>query len=397
MKKLLAVLVVLVMVFSMAACGGNGGGSGSGGDSTEPIKIGWVGPLTGDQAVWGKCESQTLEMLIEQKNAEGGVLGRQLQLVKYDTKGDVNETINVTKRLVSQDKVSAIIGPNASAGAIAMAGVLNEAKTAGIATVATNPKVTVNDDGTLNAYSYRVCFIDPYQGSVAASYAAKQLNFTKAAVLYDVSSDYAQGFREFFIETFKKAGGTIVADEAFNSGDTDFKPQLTKIKKANPEVILLPGMYKETALIANQARDLGIKSVLMGGDGWPSEKLNEMAGKAIEGSYVVNHLDYNDPEAKPLQDAYRAKYGADAAIELNAYMSHDAFLIVCAAIEKAGTSDAEAVAAAMTEVEVKGLTGNIKLSKETHNPDGKEAAIQKYTYENGKADLVFVQKYSPEV
>lgn len=393
MKKLLVVLLALIMVLSMSACGG----SSTGGDANEPIKIGWVGPLTGDQAVWGKCESQTLEMLIEQKNEEGGLLGRKLELVKYDTKGDVNETINVTKRLVSQDKVAAIIGPNASAGAIAMAGVLTQAKTAGIATVATNPKVTVNDDGSLNEYSYRVCFIDPYQGSVAASYAAKQLNFKNAAILYDVSSDYAQGFRQYFVETFKKAGGTIVADEAFNSGDTDFKPQLTKIKKANPEVVLLPGMYKETALIANQARDLGINAVLMGGDGWPSEKLNEMAGKAIEGSYVVNHLDYNDPEAKPLQDAYRAKYGADAGIELNAYMAHDAFLIVCAAIEKAGNANPEDVAKALTEVQIKGLTGNIKLSKETHNPDGKEAAIQKYTYENGKADLIFVQKYSPEV
>lgn len=393
MKKLLVVLLALIMVLSMSACGG----SSTGGDAKEPIKIGWVGPLTGDQAVWGKCESQTLEMLIEQKNEEGGLLGRKLELVKYDTKGDVNETINVTKRLVSQDKVAAIIGPNASAGAIAMAGVLTQAKTAGIATVATNPKVTVNDDGSLNEYSYRICFIDPYQGSVAASYAAKQLNFKNAAILYDVSSDYAQGFRQYFVETFKKAGGTIVADEAFNSGDTDFKPQLTKIKKANPEVVLLPGMYKETALIANQARDLGINAVLMGGDGWPSEKLNEMAGKAIEGSYVVNHLDYNDPEAKPLQDAYRAKYGADAGIELNAYMAHDAFLIVCAAIEKAGTANPEDVAKALTEVQIKGLTGNIKLSKETHNPDGKEAAIQKYTYENGKANLIFVQKYSPEV
>ena len=393
MKKLLVVLLALIMVLSMSACGG----SSTGGDAKEPIKIGWVGPLTGDQAVWGKCESQTLEMLIEQKNEEGGLLGRKLELVKYDTKGDVNETINVTKRLVSQDKVAAIIGPNASAGAIAMAGVLTQAKTAGIATVATNPKVTVNDDGSLNEYSYRVCFIDPYQGSVAASYAAKQLNFKNAAILYDVSSDYAQGFRQYFVETFKKAGGTIVADEAFNSGDTDFKPQLTKIKKANPEVVLLPGMYKETALIANQARDLGINAVLMGGDGWPSEKLNEMAGKAIEGSYVVNHLDYNDPEAKPLQDAYRAKYGADAGIELNAYMAHDAFLIVCAAIEKAGNANPEDVAKALTEVQIKGLTGNIKLSKETHNPDGKEADIQKYTYENGKANLIFVQKYSPEV
>ena len=178
MKKVLAILLTFVLVFSMAACGGGGSDYDEG-----PIKIGWVGSQTGDQAVFGTCESNTIKMLIDQKNAEGGLLGRELEFVGYDVKGDVNETINATKRLVSQDKVAGIIGPNASNLAIAMAGVLTETHTAGIATVATNTKVTVNDDGTLNPYSYRVCFIDPYQGSVAASWAIDKLGYKTAAIL----------------------------------------------------------------------------------------------------------------------------------------------------------------------------------------------------------------------
>ncbi len=394
MKKVLVILLAFVLVFGLAACGDKPAGNDAASDG-DTIKIGWLGSLTGDQAVWGTCESQTLEMLIEQKNAEGGLLGKKIELIKYDTKADVNEAINVTKRLVSQDKVAAIIGPNASGQAIAMAGVLTDAKTAGIATVATNPKVTV-DNGVLNPYSYRICFIDPYQGKVLGAYAAKKLNFKNAAILYDIGSDYAQGSREYFIQAFEAEGGKIVADEAFNSGDTDFRAQLTKIKEANPEVLLLPGYYKETALIANQARDLGITAVFLGGDGWPSEELNNMAGKAIEGSYIVNHLDFNDPKVKPLQDAYHTKYGEKASIELNAYMAHDSFLVICAAIEKAGTADPEKVAEAMTQVEVEGLTGHIKLSAEDHNPEGKEAVIQQYTYDNGKVDIVFVERFSPD-
>lgn len=393
MKKVLAILLTFVLVFSMAACGGGEEKANDG-----PIKIGWIGSQTGDQAVFGTCEANTIKMLVEEKNKEGGLLGRQLEFVGYDVKGDVNETINATKRLASQDKVAGIIGPNASNLAIAMSSVLTETKTAGIATVATNTKVTVNDDGSLNPYSYRVCFIDPYQGSVAASWAIDEMGYKTAAILYDIASDYAQGFREYFVEYFKANGGEIVADESHNSGDTDFRAQLTNIKKANPDCILLPGFYKEVALIAKQARDLGIKSTFIGGDGWQSETLNEMGGKAIDGSYVVNHLDDNDPEVQPLKELYKTTYGEDKTVELNAFMGHDAFLLLCAAIEKAGTDDPEAVAAALTEVEVKGLTGTIKMSPEDHNPAGKEAAIQQYKYDEatGKVAPYFVKKYSPK-
>ncbi|MFC4803793.1 ABC transporter substrate-binding protein [Filifactor villosus] len=399
MKKIFATIVATTMLAAtlLSGCGnGDGGGAaapggGEGNTSADTIKIGWIGAVTGDQAVWGTAEKQTLEMLIEQTNADGGILGKQVELVAYDTRGDVTEAVNATKRLTTQDNVIGIIGPNASDQAIAIAGTLEQAKVPDIATVATNPKVTVDDSGKVKDYNFRVCFIDPYQGAVAAGYAYEKLGFKSAAILYDVASDYSQGFTQYFEETFTKLGGTIVAKEGFKTGDVDFRPQLSKIKETNPEVILMPYFYKEVALTANQARDLGITAVLMGGDGWPSEQLMEMAQNAVQGSIIVNHLDYADPEAVPLKEAYEAKFGTPT--ELNTYMANDAFLLLKAAIEKAGEPNSVKVTQALNEVTVKGVTGNIKIDPETHNPDGKEAAIVKIEGDQ----YIFQEKYGIKV
>ena len=255
MKKVL-VGSILVVAMVLVSCGGG---------SSNTIKIGWFGSLTGDQAVWGECEFNTVKMLVDETNAAGGleVGGKKykLEAVGYDSKGDAQEAVNVTKRLTGQDKVVAIVGPNASGSAIPIAPILEQAKVPDIATVATNPKVTVVD-GKVKPYNFRVCFIDPYQGAVAAGYAYDRLGFRKAAILYDVSDDYSQGLREFFKSNFEKKGGTIVADESFNGGDVDFRPQLSKIKAANPDVIFMPYFFKEVALSANQARELGMTNRL---------------------------------------------------------------------------------------------------------------------------------------
>ncbi len=388
MKKLLAILLVLVLL--MASC--SSPGSGDGGDKAgDVIKIGWIGSLTGDQAVWGTCEFNTVKMLVEQANEKGGWLGKQIEVIGYDTKGDSLEAVNAVKRLVGQDKVVAIIGPNASGQAIAISQVLSDAKVLDIATVATNPKVTVDENGNTKEYNFRVCFIDPYQGAVAAGFAFEELNLKKAAILYDVADEYSQGLTEFFEKTFVEKGGEIVAKEAFKFGDVDFRPQLSSIKEKNPDVIFMPYFFKEVALSSQQARELGIDAVLMGGDGWTSEQLLEMAGEAIEGSYVVNHLDFDDPDVQGFKKAYTEKY--NKPVELNGYLAYDAFEMLQASVEKAGAADPVKIKEAMETIEVQGITGKIVIDKETHNPVGKDAAMLKI--ENNKYN--FVMKYSVDI
>ncbi|HOE57818.1 MAG TPA: ABC transporter substrate-binding protein [Bacillota bacterium] len=388
-RKVIVLSLVCLFVLSLVLTGCASKPQQSASNEPEVIKVGWMGSLTGDQAVWGQCEFNTVKMLFEEINAKGGVLGKNLEAIGYDTKGDPQEAVNVAKRLATQDKVVAILGPNASGNAIPIAPVLEQAKVPDIATVATNPKVTVLD-GKVKPYNFRVCFIDPYQGAVAAGYAADVLKAKKAAVLYDVGDDYSQGLKEFFEEFFIKKGGEIVAREGFKTGDVDFRPQLSKIKAANPEVIFMPYFFKEVALSANQARELGIDAVLMGGDGWPSEQLISMAKEAVEGSYFVNHLDYEDPEVQDFKARYKAKYGKD--VELNGYLVHDAVLMLEDGLKRAGEANSEKLAQALETTDIKGITGKIKIGKDTHNPEGKDAAILKIIDGN----YVFQQKFAAE-
>lgn len=385
MKKFIAILLVSMLVLTaLTGCSASGTGS----EETDVIKLGWIGSLTGDQAVWGTCEFNTVKMMVEEANANGGWLGKQIEVIGYDTKGDSLEAVNAVKRLVGQDKVVGIIGPNASGQAIAISQVLEEAQVVDIATVATNPKVTVDEDGNTKPYNFRVCFIDPYQGAVAAGYAFEELGYTKAAILYDVADEYSQGLTEFFEKTFVELGGEIVAKEAFKFGDVDFRPQLSKVKEAQPEVVFMPYFFKEVALSTSQARELGIDATFIGGDGWTSEQLLEMAGDAVEGSYVVNHLDFDDPDVQDFKNAYKAKY--DSAVELNGYLAYDAFKLMEAAVKKAGVVDTVKIKEAMETTEVQGITGKIVVNKDTHNPDGKEAAMLKIVDNSYK----FQMKYS---
>ncbi|HWQ29815.1 MAG TPA: ABC transporter substrate-binding protein [Negativicutes bacterium] len=385
-RKLVSLLLVCIMIASLGLTG-CGKTTAETAAPADTIKVGWYGSLTGDQAVWGTCEFNGAKMVIDEINEKGGVLGKKLELIGYDTKGDSQEAVNVVRRLTGQDKVVAVLGTNSSGPAIAVTPVLEQAKVPGICTVATNPKVTVID-GKVNPYQFRVCFIDPYQGGVAAGFAIDVLKAKTAAILYDVGDDYSQGLTQFFEEAFVKKGGQIVAKEASKSGDVDFRPQLSKIKDANPDVIFMPYVYKEAALASNQARELGIKSTFLGGDGWPSDQLISMAKDAVEGSYVVNHLDFNDPVVQDYKNDYIKKY--DKTPEINAFLVHDAVLMLVDAINRAGAADSVKIAQALETTSIEGLTGKIKIGKDTHNPEGKEAAIIKIV--NG--GYVFQQRYS---
>ncbi len=370
-KKLMSVALLCVMLVTLLA--------GCGGKKSETIKLGWMGSLTGDQAAYGTCESQTLKMLVEEKNAAGGILGKQIELICYDTKGDAQEAVNVAKRLCAQDKVCAIIGPNASGQCIAIQSVLDQYKVSDLSTVATNEKVTVQD-GKLKEYNFRVCFLDPQQGKIAGTFVYDNLKFTKAAVLFDINDDYAKGLKDNFIKVFTAKGGTVVAEEAYTGGDTDFTAQLTKIKEAGPEIIFTPIFYQDFIMIHKQARTLGINLPMLGGDGCASEVLFD-AADAVDGSYVINHVSLVDPAG----DDFRAKYASKwngAKMELNGYMAHDAFLLWCAAVEKAGSDDPQAIAKAYCEVEVTGMAGRIKISAEDHNPVGKSGCVEQIDGKN---------------
>ncbi|MDF2671750.1 MAG: transporter substrate-binding protein [Clostridiales bacterium] len=391
-KRIFSYLVVTIMILSTFLTGcSNSANNITNEKKDKVVKVGWIGSLSGDQAVWGQCESSTVKMMFEDLNANGGLLGAKFEVIAYDTRGDAQEAVNAVKRLTSQDKVIAIIGPNASGQAIPISSVLEEMKVPDIATVATNPKVTVVD-GKVKPYNFRVCFIDPYQGAVAAGFAIDVLKAKSAAILYDVADDYSQGLSQFFIETFEKKGGKIVAKEGFKTGDTDFRAQLTKIKETNPEIIFMPYFFKEVALSAKQARELGITATLMGGDGWPSEQLLSMAQDAVDGSYIVNHLDFDDPDVQTFKTKYKEKYGKD--VELNGYLAHDASLMLIEAIKKANSLDSVAIRDALEKIDIKGITGKITIGSNTHNPENKDAAIIKLD-KSTSTGYKFVQKYSP--
>lgn len=344
--------------------------------AAEPIKIGHTVALTGPNATWGQAEANALKMAVDKINADGGVLGRKLKVVAYDNRADRLEAVNVAKRLVEQDKVAAIIGPAQSGVANAIREVNNAAKVPVIATTATNPKVTVADDGSVVPYTFRVCFIDPFQGTVAAQFALKDLGAKTAAILYDVGDDYSQFLGKYFVEAFQKGGGTISANEAFRSGELDFRAQLGKIKTGKPDVLFIPTMQKEAALAVKQARDLGIKAVCMGGDGWASPDLIELAGPAIEGSYLVNIAALEDPAIQEFIKAYKAAYGADPVLP-NPLMAYDAALWVADAIKRAGSTDGEKLKAAMEQTkDLQVLTGKLTIDPANHNPLNKPATIQ---------------------
>lgn len=379
MRKSLCSMLVAAMALSLGA------------QTPATVKIGWFGPETGDSALWGQAELNTVKMMANDYNAKGGITvgGKKVkvEIVAYDDKGDSVEAVNVVKRLISQDKVVAIVGAQGSGEAIPVAPIVNDAKIPLVASTATNPKVTVSDSGAVNSYVFRACFTDPYQGKVAAYFASQKLGKKKAAILMTIDDPYSTGLSQYFKENFEKAGGKVVSEVSYTSGEKDFRAPLTKIKAANPDVVFIPAYYNDVALASKQARDLGIKQLLLGGDGWPSDNLISLAGKSLEGCLFINHLDMDGAAAKPMRDEYKAKYNKNA--ELNSYMVHDALLMVVDAIQRAGTVNSVAIQKALTTCNLQGITGHIKIGA-NHDPVGKEAWLIKIV----GPDMKFQEKFA---
>ncbi len=341
----------------------------------EPIKFCFLAHVSGDGAVWGQAESNGGLLAVEEINEAGGVLGRPLELILADGRGNATDAVNAVKKVLSEHEVVAILGSNYSGVNLATGPVAAEAKIPQVSSFATNPAITINDDGTVKPWSFRLCFIDPYQGKVLAHFANMELEKTTAAVLYNISDDYSMGLTEAFIEEFEKLGGEIVGKWAFKDGDVDFRPQLSEVKAKDPEVLLLPIYYKEIALIAKQARELGMADVIfMGGDG-SSVKMLEMAGPELQDSYWVTHMFLDDPPVAAVNEKYTARFGASPEYG-NFTMGYDMVYFLKDAIERAGKAEGQAIRDEMESAKDVPLAhASITIDPKTHNPLNKSAVI----------------------
>ncbi len=385
MKRLVAILLLSVMLsLGVASCTTS--------KAPDTIRIGYLANITGDGAVWGQAEVNGAKMAVEEINKAGGVLGKQIELFVGDARGNATDGVNAIKKLIEQDKVVAVLGSNYSGINLACAPIVEAAKIPQIGSFPTNPKVTVDEKGNVRPYSFRLCFIDPYQGKVLADFMVKDLAKKKAAILYEVTSDYSVGLSEYFEKRLTELGGEVVAKLAFKQGDVDFRPQLSEIKQKNPEVLLLPNLYKEIALAAKQARELGMSEVIfMGGDGYSNTML-EMAGEELQGSYWVSHFSWEDPGLRGLLEKYTAKYG-DTNPEPNAAMGYDIVYFLVDAIKRAGTTDGPALKDAIENAkEVKLQHAVITMDPKTHNPLNKLAAI--HVVQGDK--IRFLKNYAPQ-
>lgn len=322
-----------------------------------PIKIGHFGSLTGPQATFGQSTSQGLRLAIEEFNGAGGLNGRLVELVEYDTKGDAREAGLVVTRLVNSDKVSAVLGEVASSLSLAGAPVAQQGGVPMVSPSSTNPRVTEVGD-----MIFRVCFIDPFQGQVCAKF-AKERGVSTVAVLYDQSQAYSAGLATEFERAFVKLGGKISSKQTYNEGDQDFTAQLTAIRSGNPGMIFIPGYYTDVANIAIQARKLGISAPMLGGDGWDSSKLAEIGGSAVEGSFYSNHYTVDDP-SPVIQDfikKYQGKFGQ--VPDGLAALGYDAARLLFDAMARAkslhGSDLRDAIAATK---EFHGVTGTISIN-----------------------------------
>ena len=364
--KLLSVLAAgAVLMGALTGCGG--GSKGADGDT---IKVGGLLEMTGGSASFGISGKNGIDLALKKINEKGVLGGKKLSLVVADTKSEASEATNGMQKLISQDKVVAVIGPNQSSAVIASGAINNGAKVVDITPMGTNPDVTVDPKTKqVKPYSFRTCFIDPFQGTVMASFASNELKVKRAAIYIDNTSDYAKGLAQFFKENFVKNGGQVVIEEAYLQKDTDFKSTLTKIKAAKPDFIYIPGYYQEVGLIVKQAREMGITVPMAGGDGWDSAKLPEIAGKAALENTFFSSL-YSPDDTSDLNKEFVAEYkkAYNTNPDVFAALAYDSTLLVAKAIEDAGSADLAKIAEAMAKIKgFKGVSGEVTFNEE-HNP-----------------------------
>lgn len=335
--------------------------------AADTIKIGEYASLTGKEAGFGQTSHHGVILAVEEINAAGGVLGKQLELAYEDNQTKPGESATVVKKLISRDKVIALIGEVSSGRSLEAAPIAQQAKIPMIAPAATNPEVTKKGD-----YIFRVCFIDPFQGTVMAKFAQNDLKAKKVAIISSVSNAYSVGLAKFFRETFTKGGGKVAVEQKYSEGDKDFRAQLTAVKAAGVDAVFVPGYYTESALIVRQARDLGITVPLIGGDGWEDEQLLKIGGEALNGCYYSTHFsaENNDPAVAKFVSKYKSRWNGEVPGAFSA-LGYDAVYVLVDAIKRAGTTDGPKLRDALAATKnFSGASGVTTIDKERNATKG---------------------------
>jgi branched-chain amino acid transport system substrate-binding protein len=349
----LAVMLILSMVLS--ACGATG----------SAVKLAIIAPMTGDTATFGKSTKQGAELAIKEWNDKGGLLGQKIQWVVADGRCDPQEARNAANKVITQDKVKFIMGEVCSSASIPISEVANANKVIQVTSTSTNPKVTVDDNNKVKPYTFRACFIDPFQGTVMANFASNNLKAKTAAVVLDQGNDYVRGLAEYFKAQFEKNGGKVVVWETYTKDDTDFSAILSKVAAAKPDFFFIPDYYQKVSLIAKQAKEKGITAVMGGGDGWDSADLDV---KATDGGYYSNHYDPSD--TRPIVVDFLKRYGAAYNGEVPdalATLGYDATNLMLQAIKDAGSTDTDKVKTTLEKISFEGVSGKITMDA-NHNP-----------------------------
>jgi branched-chain amino acid transport system substrate-binding protein len=375
-----ASLMASMALVGCKKAGGDGGGAGgSGGGAT--IKVGEFASLTGKEAAFGNSSHKGTVLAVEDLNTAGGVLGKKWELVTEDNRSTPGESATVVRKLISRDNVVAVLGEVASGRSLEGASVCQPNKTPMISPSSTKPEVTEKGD-----YIFRVCFIDPFQGKVLSTFARQTLKVDNVAMLVDAAAPYSVGLASNFKETFTTAGGKVLVEQKFSSGDKDFKAQLTAIKAANPQAIFAPCYYTEAGLIVRQARELGITVTIFGGDGWEAPELLDLGGKAMEGTYYSTHYSAEDstPRVQEFVKKFRARWNGETP-DAMAALGYDSAMVLADAMKRAGTTEEpklrDAVAATK---DFEGVTGKTTLDE--HRNATKPAVI--ITIKDGKFKYV---------
>jgi len=369
-RILVTIFVALAVLVGGCTPAASGGGN---------LKVAVLAPLSGQNPTFGTSTRNGAQLAVDEWNAKGGVLGKQITTVVEDSQCSAEPAVNAANKVIDQDKVHYIVGEVCSSASIPVSEIANAKGVVQISPTSTNPSVTVDKDGKVKPYIFRACFIDPFQGTVMAKFALSK-GYKTAFIMFDQGNDYVRGLAEFFEKAFTANGGQVVGKETYTSKDTDFSAILTKVGDSKADVLFLPDYYPIVNLVGAQAKEKGITSVMMGGDGWDSADLDK---KASDGGFYSNH--YSKDDTRPIvQDwvkKYNAKYGADP--DALATLGYDAMNLLLTAIKNAGADDTAKVKDALASIKMEGVSGAITFDQ-NHNPI-KSAVVLHVT--NGKVEF----------